>query len=73
MKDTLFYYFLFEATKIIPDGKKKKIKHSPIVVITVSEYNNASVNDHRGKRSPTVSINPPFFVAATIDLSKRVS
>lgn len=44
--------------------------HLPIVVITVTEYKSASLNDHRGKRSPIVSAIPPF-VAFIIDPSKR--
>lgn len=50
----------------------KKRKDLPIVVMTVTEYSNASLNDQRGKRSPIVSINPPF-VAATIEPSKRLN
>lgn len=42
----------------------------PIVVISVIEYNSDSVNVHRGKRSPMVSVSPPF-VAFIIEPSKR--
>lgn len=42
----------------------------PIVVISVMEYKSASVNVHRGNRSPIASVSPPF-VAFIIEPSKR--
>lgn len=44
----------------------------PIVVITVTEYSRASLNDQRGKRSPMTSVKPPF-VDFIIEASKRRS
>lgn len=48
-------------------GKNWKL---PIVVISVIEYNSASVNVHRGKRSPIASVSP-LFVAFIMLPSKR--
>lgn len=42
----------------------------PIVVISVIEYNSASVNVHRGSLSPIASLSPPL-VAFIIEPSKR--
>lgn len=63
---------IFLLADFVLEFTTNKLIVSPMVVITVTLYNNASLNDHLGNLSPIVSTKPPL-VAATIVPSNRLS